>query len=305
MQGLTIPICRINNECEALRREIREFLAEALKDLSRQERARSWLSFDAAFSKKLGAHGWIGMVWPKAYGGRERTALERYVVLEELLAAGAPVGAHWIADRQHGPLILRYGTEKMKTTILPKIAAGEVYFCIGMSEPDSGSDLASIRSRAERVGDDWVINGTKLWSTNAHLAHYMIALVRTGKGKDGKHAGLSQFLIDLKTPGITIRPIPDLSGETHFNEVVFEDVHISSGNLIGNEGDGWNQVTAELALERSGPERYLSSIQLLLKMLDAAPKKRQPLFHHAWEARRGDGNPSSDVSGRSGDVIAQ
>jgi acyl-CoA dehydrogenase len=272
MQALAINICDLDDKCEVLRQELREFLTEKLADYPGNLRAHSWSKFDADFSRSLGACGWIGMTWPKAYGGHERNALERYVVLEELLAAGAPVGAHWIADRQSGPLLLKYGTEKMRKEILPRIAVGEAFFCIGMSEPDSGSDLASIRSRAERVGDGWVVNGTKLWTTNAHLAHYMITLVRTGKGSENKHADLSQFLVDLKTQGITIRPIRDLSGEAHFNEVVFEDVLIPAENMIGAEGEGWNQVTAELALERSGPERYLSSIQLVIEMLDAAPK---------------------------------
>ena len=196
--------------------------------------------------------------------------LERYVVLEEMLAAGAPVGAHWVADRQSAPLLMRYAPDTLAPAIVPRIARGEVYFCIGMSEPDSGSDLASIRTRAERRADGWVINGRKLWTSGAHRAHYMIALVRTGERTANRHEGMSQFLLDMTTPGLTVRPIVNQLGEHDFNEVTFDDVSVPHEHLIGNEGDGWKQVGAELAFERSGPERYLSSSQLLLEMLDAA-----------------------------------
>lgn len=253
-----------------LREEIREFLRTELASLSPRQRARSWSAFNADFSKKLGARGWVGMTWPKAYGGHERSAVERYVVLEELLSAGAPVGAHWIADRQSGPLLLRYGTEAQKQNLLPRMARGETYFCIGMSEPGAGSDLAAVRTRARAVADGWCINGQKIWTTNADRADYMIALVRTSGDADSRQQGLSQFLVSLRTPGITIRPITDLAGERHFSEVFFEDVSVGANALIGAEGDGWRQVTAELALERSGPERYLSSYRLLDSFIRAA-----------------------------------
>jgi alkylation response protein AidB-like acyl-CoA dehydrogenase len=264
-------------EAESLRAEVRDFLAEALAGMSPRLRARSWGGFDPEFSRKVGARGWIGMTWPKRHGGHERTFLERYVVMEEMLAAGAPVSAHWIADRQSGPLLIRFGTEEQRERILPAIARGEVYFAIGMSEPDSGSDLASIRSRATRVDGGFLLNGTKVWTSNAHLCHYLIALFRTRVVPDKKHEGLSQFLIDLATPGIAIRPIVDLAGAHHFNEVVFQDVFVPEDSLVGGEGEGWAQVTTELAFERSGPERYLSSIALvreLVRAVAAAPDER-------------------------------
>lgn len=272
MEALAIRPCELDSSCESLRGEVRAFLSKRLADFPRRSRAQSWMGFDSEFSRSLGARGWIGMIWPKKYGGHERTALERYVVLEELLAAGAPVGAHWIADRQSGPLLLRYGTEDQRMQVLPGIARGETFFCIGMSEPNSGSDLASVRCRAEKVADGWIINGTKIWTTIAQHAHYMIALLRTSTDANNRHGGLTQFLIDLKkTPGINIHPIRDLSCHPHFNEVVFVDVHLPTEAIIGKEGDGWKQVTHELAFERSGPERYLSSIQLFIEMLNAAP----------------------------------
>jgi len=210
------------------------------------------------------------MVWPKRYGGQERSALERYVVLEELLAAGAPVAAHWIADRQSGPLLLRYGSEEQRCRFLPAIARGEQFFCIGFSEPGAGSDLAAVRTRARQVAGGWRVDGTKLWTTLADRAHMMIALVRTSGKADARHSGLSQVLIDLSSPGITVRPVVDMAGESHFNEVVLEDVWVGEDTLIGREGEGWRQATAELSLERSGPERYLSSYQLMLELLAAA-----------------------------------
>ena len=265
--ALQFPPCELPPGTDALRAEVRAFLATELATRTPAERARSWMGFDGEFSRALGARGWIGMTWPAAYGGHERSAFERYVVLEELLVAGAPVAAHWFADRQSGPLLLRYGTEEQRQAIVPRIARGECYFCIGMSEPDSGSDLASVRTRAVLDGDGWRINGTKVWTSGAEHCHYMITLVRTDPDLTKKHAGLSQFVVDLSLPGIEIRPIRNLAGEDHFNEVVFTDAYVPGNALVGAEGQGWKQVTAELGLERSGPERYLSSIQLLLQLL--------------------------------------
>ena len=258
-------------EAETLRAELRAFLADALATRKPLQRAESWTGHDTAFSRAMGSRGWIGMTWPKRYGGQERSQLERYVVTEEMLAAGAPVGAHWIADRQSGPAILRYGTEAQKQSILPRIAAGECFFCIGMSEPDTGSDLASVRTRAVRQGDHYIVNGTKVWTSHAHFSHYMILFCRTGTAeKDDRHGGVSQFIVDLKhTPGIAIRPILALTGEHHFNEVVFQDAPLPADALLGQEGDGWAQVTGELAFERSGPERFLSSFTLLVELIRA------------------------------------
>ena len=257
------------NEMDVLRQEVRAFCAKELAGMSAQQRAASWSGRDPAFSRKMGEKGWIGMTWPKKYGGHERSALERYIVLEEMLAAGAPVGAHWIADRQSGPTLLRFGSEEQRQMLLPKIAAGECYFCIGMSEPDSGSDLAAARTRATPVQGGFLVNGSKIWTSGAHTCHYMILFCRTDGKSEDRHAGVSQFLVDMKTPGITIRPILDLAGEHHFNEVFFEDMHLPESTLIGTLGGGWHQVTSELAYERSGPDRWLSSFTLLLETLRA------------------------------------
>jgi alkylation response protein AidB-like acyl-CoA dehydrogenase len=249
------------DEDEAIRPVVRA-LADSVAGTPADIRARSWLGFDAAFSRKLGEAGLLGLTLPKRYGGSARNAFTRFVVAEELLSVGAPVAAHWITDRQSALLILNYGTEAQREAYLPGICRGEIFFCVGMSEPGSGSDLASVRTRAERTATGWRVNGQKIWTSNAQHSHYMIALVRTGAADD-RHAGLSQIVLDLKTPGITIRPIADLTGDAHFCEVFFEDVDLPADALIGNEGEGWKQVIAELAFERSGPERIYSSAVLL------------------------------------------
>lgn len=255
---------------DALRAEVREFL--------QQERARG--SFDPVlgtptglsrdFSRRVGARGWIGMTWPQAYGGHGRSQIERYIVSEEMLAARAPVRAHWVADRQSGPLLLHYGTEEMKRQIIPRIVRGEVTFCIGLSEPNSGSDVFASQTRADRVAEGWRINGTKLWTSFAHHADYMIGMFRTAPAtKEDRRYGLSQFLVDMKTPGITVRPIINMAGMHDFNEVHFQDVILPAENLLGTEGRASDQATAELAYERSGPDRFLETFSILVALADA------------------------------------
>ena len=261
--------CELPADLQSLRQEVRAFLTNELQDYSVVKRSHSWEAYDAEFSAKLGEHGWLGMTLPKKYGGQGCSAFERYVVVEECLVAGAPTGFHWVADRQSGTLLTRYGNEAQKQEIIPKITAGKACFCIGMSEPNSGSDLASLRTKAEKTENGWLVNGTKIWTSQAHRADYMIALFRSDPDPDKKHAGLSQFLIDLKkTEGITPRTIENLAGGKNFNEVSFVDVELPADALIGTEGEGWKQVTEELALERSGPERYLSCFYLLRELIN-------------------------------------
>jgi len=250
----------------SLRQKVRDLIASYPVNPDPAKRANCWAVADPAFSKLLGDAGLIGMTWPREYGGHERSSLERYVVLEELLASGAPVGAHWIADRQTGGMLLNYGQEEEKRRWVPGMARGEVFACIGLSEPNSGSDLASVKTTAQKKGDRWVIDGQKVWTTGAHFSHVMIALVRTTPGSQ-RNEGLSQFVIPMDAPGVTIRPIIDLTGGHDFNEVFFDSVELAEHALVGTEGNGWRQVTAELSLERSGPERYLSSTALFLELL--------------------------------------
>ncbi|HWN33248.1 MAG TPA: acyl-CoA dehydrogenase family protein [Pseudonocardia sp.] len=268
-QTLALPSVGLAPETEELRAEVREFLAKERAEGRFIPRCDVWLSgWDERFSRELGARGWLGMTLPLEYGGQGRTALDRYVLTEELLAAGAPVAAHWVADRQIGPSLLRFGTEAQKQRYLPRIAAGECYFGIGMSEPDSGSDLASVRTRAARVDGGWRLTGTKVWTSGAHHAHAFFALARSEPVQDGnRHAGLSQFIVELDSPGVQINPIRLLTGAHHFNEVVLDGVFVPDELVLGEIGAGWHQVTSELAYERSGPERFLSTFPLLVALV--------------------------------------
>ncbi|MBL8363305.1 MAG: acyl-CoA dehydrogenase family protein [Rubrivivax sp.] len=259
----TLGLTALPPEDEALRPAVRAFLREAVAQLPAPQRARSWGGHDPAFSREAGRRGLLGLTLPQAWGGGGRSAFARYVVVEEFLSAGAPVGAHWIAERQSAPQILRFGTDEQKRHHIPAICRGEQYFCIGMSEPGAGSDLAGVRTRAVRNEAGWVLDGQKIWTTHAHHAHYMIALVRTSGSTADRQQGLSQFIVDLSLPGITIRPITDLAGDAHFCEVFFDGVQLPADAMLGQEGDGWLQVNSELAFERSGPERIFSSVVLM------------------------------------------
>ena len=266
--SLHLELPTLTPEAEALRQEVRAFIAEERASGRLPPPRRIGLGFDKAMTRRIAERGWIGLTWPKQYGGQERSALERYVMNEELLAAAVPVGAHWVADRQSGPVLLKFGTEEQRQFYLPRIAAGDLTFSIGMSEPESGSDLASLKTKAEKVDGGWRINGRKIWTTNAHHAQYMIVLARTSMVEGSRHEGFSQLIVDMTTPGLSISPIVSMANEHDFNEVLLEDVLVPDDALIGREGNGWNQVSAELAYERSGPERWLSSFRLISELVD-------------------------------------
>ena len=271
--GINLPPATLPANCQLLRQEVRTFVQDELSSESFVPACDSWLiGASPAFSKKLGARGWLGMTWPKEAGGHGRTALERFVVIEELLQAGAPVACHWVADRQSGPNLLKFGSEYLQAKYLPGIVRGECYFAIGMSEPGTGSDLASVKTRGEKVDGGWLVSGTKVWTSQAHLSHALIILCRTEPLGDDRHAGLSQFVVDTDSPGVTINPIRLLTGEHHFNEVVLEKVFVPESQVLGNPGDGWKQVTSELALERSGPERFLSTYPLMRELVHVLGK---------------------------------
>jgi alkylation response protein AidB-like acyl-CoA dehydrogenase len=274
----SLTLTAIPAEDEALRGPVREFLQQQVTQLPAHVRARSWGGYDSHFSREAGQRGFLGLTLPKEYGGGGRNAYARYVVVEEFLNFGAPVGSHWIAERQSAPLILKYGTEEQKRHYIPPVCRGESYFCIGMSEPNAGSDLASVRTRATRNDQGWLLNGQKIWTTNAHHCHYMIALVRTSGTTEDRHKGLSQVVVDLKLPGVTVRPITDLSGDSHFCEVFFDNVQLAPDAVLGTAGEGWEQVMSELAFERSGPERLFSSIVLFDEWLAfvRTPQGRTP-----------------------------
>ncbi|KQX21351.1 acyl-CoA dehydrogenase family protein [Variovorax sp. Root434] len=271
MNHLSFPRPQPSEIGERLRAEVREFIDGWHGN---RHGAAAFSGFDPAFSEALGKRGWIGMGFPKRYGGGGYGLAERLVVLEELLAVRAPIFAHAVAERQSGPLLLRFGNEQQREEIVPRIAAGTCYFCIGLSEPDSGSDLASVRTRAIKVDGGWRVNGAKIWTSSAHRTHYMVLLCRTAPASEVRQAGLSQFLVDMKTPGVTCRSIVNIAGDDDFNEVHFQDVFLSDDALIGVEGQGWQQVTSELTFERSGPDRFMSHMGAVEEFVTAL--KQQP-----------------------------
>lgn len=286
---------------------IRSFLGEELAARRFTPHVDAWMrSVDPAFSRRLAQAGFVGMTIPTEYGGGGRSPIERFAVSEELLSAGAPVCAHWIAERQMAPLFLRFGTEEQRRRYLPGIARGETPFAIGMSEPDAGSDLASVRTRAVPTDDGWVLTGRKIWTTNAHIASVIVVLARSDGQHGDRHSGLSQFAVELPAEGVTIRPIAAIDGMRHFNEVTFDGVRLPPDALVGTRGEGWAQVNAELSHERSGPERFLSTVPLLRAWAAELPGEpsdleaatlgrltarltalRRMSFHLVWALQRG------------------
>ncbi|MBO0678459.1 acyl-CoA dehydrogenase family protein [Mycolicibacterium sp. S2-37] len=273
---MTIPaefeaLCANDADLATLRTAIRDFLAADRAEFGWQPAVDCWLAaWDPDFSARLAAAGFVGLTVPVEYGGRGLGHLHRYVVTEELLAHGAPVAAHWIADRQVAPALLRYGNEEQRRRLLPRIAAGTLYSAIGMSEHGAGSDLAAAATRASRAEGGWRLDGTKVWTSGAHVAHQVVVLARTSPvDPDHRHAGFSQFIVRTDAPGVTISPIALMNGEHHFNEVLFDGVIVPEADVLGEVGDGWHQVTAELGFERSGPERFLSTARLILEAVAA------------------------------------
>jgi alkylation response protein AidB-like acyl-CoA dehydrogenase len=275
---MRFPPTALTPDERRLRTEVRAFLATELADRDARD---AFGGYDQEFSRRLAANGWVGMSIPAAYGGTGGTAVKRFVVAAELLAGGAPVAAHWVADRQTAPTILAFGTEEQKQRFLPAIARAECGFSIGMSEPDSGSDLASIRTSAVRTDGGWRVNGTKVWASLAHRQDYVLALVRSSPLAEDRHLGLSQFIIGLRSPGVTVSPIIGLEGGHHFNEVVFNDVFVPDSLVLGEAGGGWRQVSSELAYERSGPDRWLSTYRLFQTYLEHRADPMSPVVRDA------------------------
>jgi alkylation response protein AidB-like acyl-CoA dehydrogenase len=264
-------------ELAELRARVREFLRADRAEFGWVPDVDSWLGrWDEAFSARLGAAGLLGLVIPRKYGGQGLSHLHRYVVTEELLAQGAPVAAHWVADRQVAPGLLAYGSEEQRERLLPRIAAGQFFSSIGMSEHGAGSDLAAVQTKATKTDGGWLLNGTKVWTSGAHLAHQVVVLARTSPpNPERRHEGFSQFLVPRLAAGVRVEPILLMNGDHHFNEVTFEEVFIPDADVLGEIGNGWHQVTAELSFERSGPERILSTAPLIvaaIRMLGAHPE---------------------------------
>ena len=279
---------RFNEEQERFRKEVRDFLEEEIKKGSFKPQCDGWIEgHSPEFSRKLAQKGWIGLAWPKEYGGQGRSYLDRLILTEELLRYGAPAASHWLSDRQVGPSIIAYGTEEQRKEFLSKIVKAEVFFGVGMSEPGAGSDLASLTTRAVEDGDNYIIDGQKIWSSGAHIFTHLYLVTRTDPDAP-KHRGISEFIIDMNLPGITVNPIIDLTGARHFNEVFFDGVRVPKRYLIGEKNRGWYQITPQLDYERSGIERLMSNYPLFEALVqyvketkrNGKPLSEDPIIRH-------------------------
>lgn len=230
----------------------------------------SWLrGVDHSFPKILAEHGWLGMCLPEEWGGGGRPPIERFVVVEALISEGAPIASAWFADRQIGPTLLQFGTDEQRHRFLPDIIGGTSAWCVGMSEPDAGSDVASLRTRADRDGDAWVINGSKVWTSGAAESDWCYLIARTDPDA-APHAGLSEFIVDLHSPGVEVRPIRDMTDDSHFCEVIFDDVRVDGSMLVGNLNGAFKQIMRQMEHERGGIDRLVSNRRLYLDAVEAA-----------------------------------
>ena len=257
-------------ELEPLRLEAAEVAAAWTAGAAVRE--DSWLiGTSREFSLELARRGWLGMTWPVEAGGHGRTPLERFAVFETLISAGAPVATSWFADRQIGPTLLQYGTDEQRSTHLPEIVAGRSAWCIGMSEPDAGSDVASLRTRAVRHGDTWVVDGQKVWTSGAHEADFCYLVARTDPDAP-PHEGLSELIVDMRSPGIDVRPITDMTGNRHFCEVTFTEVEVPAAHLVGTENGSFRQIMRQMEHERGGIDRLVSNRALYEDCLPLADR---------------------------------
>ncbi len=258
-------------ELDALAADARSFAQRVTAGLAIRE--DSWLrGVDPQVARELGRRGWLGMCWPRRWGGHERPPIERFAVVEALISHGAPLASCWFPDRQIGPTLLQFGTDEQRDEFLPDIVAGRAAWCIGMSEPDAGSDVASLRTRATRHGEGWRIEGTKIWTSGAAEADWCYVIARTDPDAS-PHAGLSEFIVDMHAPGVTVRPIRDMTDDRHFCEVVFENVAVPESRRVGRLHGAFRQIMRQMEHERGGIDRLVSNRRLYL---DAVATLRDP-----------------------------
>lgn len=244
------------------REEVRDFLEAEIRKGTFKPSCDAWIiGYSPEFTRKIVERGWIGLTWPKEYGGQGRSYIDRLILAEEMLRYGAPVACHWFADRQVGGSLVTFGTEEQKREFLPKIIKGEAFVGLGMSEPEAGSDLASLKTRATEDGDFFVIDGQKMWTSGGKYMNYIYLVARTDP-EAPKHKGISEILVETKLPGITIRPTIDITGSEAWNEVFFDNVRVPKKYLIGEKNRGWYQIVHQLAYERSGMERLMANYPL-------------------------------------------
>ena len=271
---------RLSEEQEQFRQEIRDFLEGEIKQGLWEPKCDAWImAHDPEFTKRVSKKGWIGLTWPKEYGGQARSFVDRLILTEEMLRYGAPAACHWFADRQIGGAIVHYGTDEQKKELLPMILRGEAYVGLGMSEPDAGSDLASLKTKATEDGEEFIIDGQKTWTSGGSYINWIYLVARTDPDAP-KHKGISEFFFRTDLPGVNVVPIADITGGEHFNEVFFENVRIPKTSLIGERNKGFYQILNQLDYERSGMERLMANYPLfeaLVNYVKETKRKGQPL----------------------------
>ncbi|MBI4232885.1 MAG: acyl-CoA dehydrogenase family protein [Chloroflexi bacterium] len=277
---------------EAFRQEVRSFLKEVLPagwhgiDPDSYFTEEYW-PFIRNLTRRMAARGWLTMAWPREYGGQARAHMEQLLYNEEIGYNRVPVRDASTGVQMVGPTLMLYGTEDLKREFLPPIASAEIVFCQGFSEPGSGSDLASLSTRAVEDGDDYVINGSKIWTSGAHRSDYCYLLARTDPNAE-KHRGISAFILDMKTPGIAVSPIINMLGVHYFNQVFFDNVRVNKRFLIGERNRGWYVAATTLDFERSGVGRFGAnrrSLEELARLaretrLDGEPLSRNPMVRN-------------------------
>ncbi len=250
---------KFTKEQEDFRQEVSSFLQDEIKQGQWKPEIDAWImGYDPQFTKRIAAKGWIGLAWPKEYGGAGRSYVDRLIFTEEMLRYGAPAACHWFADRQIGGSVLKHGTEEQKKYYLPQIIKGEMYVGLGMSETEAGCDLASLKTKAIKKDSYYEVNGGKTWTSGGQHMNYLYLLARTNP-EVAKHKGISEFVIPINLAGITTGLIRDITGGEHWNEVFFDNVKVDPKYLIGRENGGWGQVMEQLAYERSGMERLMAN----------------------------------------------
>ena len=268
-------------EQESLRHDVRSFLEQELSEGRWKPQCDAWIQgFDPDFTKRVAAHGWIGLTWPKQYGGQERSFVDRLIVTDEMLRYGAPAALHWFADRQIGGGILRYGNEEQRQQYLPMIIRGEMYVGLGMSEPEAGSDLASLITKAEEQDDCFLVNGQKTWTSGGSFINYIDLFARTDF-QAAKHKGITEFLVPMNLPGISRVPMVDITGTEAWNDVFFDNVRVPKKCLLGERNKGFYHVVEELAYERGGMERLMGNYPLydaLRRFTSTRKKEGRPLI---------------------------
>ena len=253
---------KFSEEQDKFRQEVRDFLEEELRQGLWEPSCDAWImGYDPEFTKRVAEKGWIGLTWPKDHGGQERPFVDRLILTEEMLRYGAPAACHWFADRQIGGAIVHYGTDEQKKELLPMILRGEAYVGLGMSEPDAGSDLASLKTKATEDGDYYIIDGQKTWTSGGSHMNWIYLVARTDPDAP-KHRGISEFFFETSLPGVTIQHIVDITGGIHFNEVFFDNVRVPKKCLIGEKNRGFYQILNQLDYERSGMERLMANYPL-------------------------------------------